>query len=376
MVSLRTTQTATIRYCPMLCRCTIIRSFISLTAFVAFMGGLRSQDVQFSQFYANPLYLNPALAGSHSGTYRIMSSYRNQWAGVVDRPFTTFSAGGDLKFTLRNERGSYSGGNDRVAAGVQFFSDRIGIYDYNTNRISFFGAYHKLLNGANKTYLSAGLQFGFAQRGINYEDLTFQDQFNGVDGFGGATAEPRPANALGYGDMSIGINFATAPKKDKGFHLGIGYQHFNKPNISFFNTDNRFTEEYEAFTLEPKLTIHTGVSVVRSELLSVQPRAIYVGQGSAASLIIGTNLKYNFIQSDDASFHIGGWLRASDNISTFQPTDLIVSVGFQQRGMLLGFSYDHHFRDLGASLLGQGIFEFTVSYIGEHENEDRLCPEF
>ena len=146
---------------------------------------LNSQDVQFSQFLANPLYLNPALTGSHSGTYRIMTSYRNQWSGPLESPFTTFSAGGDVKFTIRNRRGSFSGGNDRAAAGIQFFTDRINQFDYNTNHLSLFGAFHKLLSAKSNQYLSAGIQLGLGQRGVNYEDLTFQDQFNGVDQFSG-----------------------------------------------------------------------------------------------------------------------------------------------------------------------------------------------
>jgi len=360
----------------------LVRSWLSLPAiFLIVLGCFQSnigeaQDVQFSQFYANPLYLNPALTGSHSGTYRIMSSYRNQWAGVGGIPFTSFSAGGDTKITLPNKTGSFQGGNDRVAAGVHFFSDRVGIFDYNTNQISFFGAFHKLLSSEINSYLSAGFQFGFAQRGINYEDLSFQDQFNGVDAFNGPTGEPLPANALGYGDLSFGLNFSTQPRTDQGFHVGLAFQHFNEPNISFFNRDLRFAEEFLPVNLDTKLTFHTGLSIRRSDLLSIQPRAIYITQGAAASLIVGSNLKYNIIDSDEKSFHIGGWIRASDGLTTFQPTDLIISAGFQQRGLLIGFSYDHHLRDLGASILGQGIFEFTISYIGEHQNADRLCPEF
>ena len=34
-----------------------------LFALLFFMGELFAQDPEFSQFYANPLYLNPALAG-------------------------------------------------------------------------------------------------------------------------------------------------------------------------------------------------------------------------------------------------------------------------------------------------------------------------
>jgi len=335
-----------------------------------------AQDVQFSQFYANPLYLNPALTGSHSGTYRLMSSYRNQWSGALENPFVSYTAGGDIKFTLRNKRGSYSGGNDLAAAGIQFFSDRVGQFDYNTNQISFFGAFHKLLGAKTNQYLSAGLQLGLGQRGINYEDLTFQDQFNGVDLFNGGTAETLPANALGYSDVSIGLHYSVKPKQDKGIYMGVAYHHFNKPNVSFFNNDVRLGDLYVPFLLESKLTVHGGASFIKSELLSIQPRAIYIQQGQSATAIIGSNLKYKFIDSDGIALHIGGWLRASDNLTTFQPTDVIISAAFQKQGLQVGFSYDHHLRKLTSTLLGQGIFELTISYVGDHDNENEICPQF
>ena len=40
-----------------------------------------SQDLEFTQFYANPLYLNPAFAGSH-GCPRVSMNYRDQWPGL------------------------------------------------------------------------------------------------------------------------------------------------------------------------------------------------------------------------------------------------------------------------------------------------------
>jgi len=39
---------------------------------------IQAQDPTFTQFYANPVYLNPALAGS-SGCPRIALNYRNEW---------------------------------------------------------------------------------------------------------------------------------------------------------------------------------------------------------------------------------------------------------------------------------------------------------
>ena len=48
------------------------------------------QDMQFSQFYAAPIHLNPAFTGSTEWT-RVGVNYRNQWPGL-DRSFNAFSA--------------------------------------------------------------------------------------------------------------------------------------------------------------------------------------------------------------------------------------------------------------------------------------------
>src|SRR6201990_763912 len=52
-----------------------------------------AQDPQFSQFYAAPLYLNPAFTGSTNQT-RVGLNYRNQWPSI-DANFTTMSVYAD-----------------------------------------------------------------------------------------------------------------------------------------------------------------------------------------------------------------------------------------------------------------------------------------
>ena len=54
---------------------------------------LKAQDVAFSQFYANQLYLNPALAGS-ARCPRVTLNYRNQWPGIPST-YVTYSASYD-----------------------------------------------------------------------------------------------------------------------------------------------------------------------------------------------------------------------------------------------------------------------------------------
>ena len=55
---------------------------------------IKAQDPQFTQFYANPLYLNPAFAGS-ARCPRISMNYRNQWPSLSGR-YVTYSASYDM----------------------------------------------------------------------------------------------------------------------------------------------------------------------------------------------------------------------------------------------------------------------------------------
>lgn len=353
------------------------RLYIYSTALIMFMGmSANAQDVQFSQFYAHPLYLNPALTGSHAGTFRIMANYRDQWRGTIEQPFTTFSASGDMKFQLKQKRGAYSRFNDVFAVGVQFTSDRVSDIDYNTNGISLSAAYHKMLEASNKQYLSLGILMGIAQRGINYEDLTFGDQWNGATGYSDPTAENLPSNSLAYNDIGIGLHYSITPDTDKSFYIGASLHHLNQPNVSFFNRDVRNTSTTEPFKLPSKFSLHGGISLPMNDVVAIQPRAIYIQQGKASTFVVGTNFKYKFLDSNGVALHLGGWLRGSDNLTTFQPTDIILSAGYEKLGMLIGISYDIHLRQLSGTPLGQGMFELSIAYTGEHDNDTRICPSF
>ena len=57
--------------------------FIAIAACIFISNDANAQDPAFSQFYANPLYLNPAFAGATSkGCPRANLNYRDQWPGI------------------------------------------------------------------------------------------------------------------------------------------------------------------------------------------------------------------------------------------------------------------------------------------------------
>ena len=58
---------------------------------------LRAQDVHFSQQYAAPLFVNPAMTGLMQGDVRGSVIYRNQWASAMTgTPFRTIYGSADM----------------------------------------------------------------------------------------------------------------------------------------------------------------------------------------------------------------------------------------------------------------------------------------
>ena len=69
--------------------------FIAVAACIFISNDANAQDPAFSQFYANPLYLNPAFAGATpKGCPRANLNYRDQWPGI-GRTYVTTSASWD-----------------------------------------------------------------------------------------------------------------------------------------------------------------------------------------------------------------------------------------------------------------------------------------
>ncbi|MBK6997474.1 MAG: type IX secretion system membrane protein PorP/SprF [Lewinellaceae bacterium] len=81
---------------------------------------LSAQDKHFTQFYAAPLSLNPALTGAMEGSYRVGTIYRDQWRKVLDNPIKTFSMFADLRFDTRRKKNN----DDAIGLGLMFLMIR------------------------------------------------------------------------------------------------------------------------------------------------------------------------------------------------------------------------------------------------------------
>ena len=250
---------------------------------------IEAQDPHFSQFFSNPLLLNPALAGTSNGKYRVSSTYRDQWRSAIDDPLKTYTVSGDMSFSL-NERSSNN--PDKFAFGFNFFGDRVSQFDLNTTEVTLYGAYHKALDDKTNQYLSAGLYVGVAQKNINYEDLSFEDQFNSIDGYTLPGGEFLPINNFGYGDIGIGINYTASPSPASTIYAGIAMYHINNPNISFYKSDqSNNTSLLRNNNIDRKISVYLATSFATTPTMRIEPRVLYLKQGQSSEIDLGTNFR-------------------------------------------------------------------------------------
>jgi len=110
-----------------------MKKFLLFSFFVILLHQFAAaQDKHFTQFYAAPLTLNPALTGSFEGRYRVSTIYRNQWKKVLDNPFKTVALATDLRFPARTRSKS----KDAIGLGLLFFNDKTGVIDFSTTQIA------------------------------------------------------------------------------------------------------------------------------------------------------------------------------------------------------------------------------------------------
>ncbi len=274
---------------------------------------LFAQDPTFTQFYANPVYLNPALSGS-SGCPRVALNYRNEWPQLTGN-YVTYAAAYDSYFK------NISGG-----VGLVAMHDVQGQGTIQTSMIGASYSYYLKVN--RKFRLMFGTQAAYYQKYLDWSKLTFGDMIDPRRGFIYQTGDvPRGNGRRGFFDVSAGmVGFS------KNFYFGAAFHHLNRPDESLILGESR---------LPIKITGHIGANIKLgqrgrySSTTFLSPNIIYQNQNGFQQLNVGAYLKYE-------SFTIGAWYRNKDAF--------ILLVGINTDKYRIGYSYD-----LTVSQLGNGV---------------------
>lgn len=310
-----------------------------------FNSSVFGQDAEFTQFYANPLYLNPAFAGT-ARCPRINMNYRNQWPALTGT-YVTYNVSYDQHF-------------DGIQGGVGLLvtSDKAGEGIIGTT--NYGGIYSYQLNISREFSIRAALQASFIQKTLDASRLTFGDMIDKKYGFIYQTSEVTEPSRQ-YPDFSAGL-LAYGSK----VYGGIAVHHLTEPPEGFI--------VQQQGVLPKKITVHVGAMLPldkntrTSSATYLSPGVLYQQQGKFQQLNLGLYVAKNPL--------VGGiWYRhAFEN-----PDALIVLLGVQQGMFKFGYSYDVTVSKLASSSGGSHEVSFSIQFeckVKRKKFRKMICPSF
>jgi len=318
-----------------------IRLITTCTFLLIFLRS-NAQDPQFTQFYANPLYLNPAFAGSY-GCPRFALNYRNEWPQLSGN-YVTYSASYDQYF--KNISGGF---------GVLATHDQQGKGTINTSMLGLIYSYHLKIN--RKWKMMFGARASWYQKFLDWDKLTFGDMIDPRRGFIYSTGDVPRGGSRGFFDASAGFLIFN-----KHFFMGGSAHHLNEPNESMIIGDSK---------LPMRITGHAGADIPLggkskySNPTSIMPNIIYQYQNGFQELNIGTYIKHN-------GFTAGAWYRNRDAF--------ILTLGVSTPKFKVGYSYDVTISELNNGVSG-GSHEVSMGiFLNCHSRPASFktisCPSF
>ena len=306
----------------------VFRSFL-LPLFCVILAQISfAQDPAFSQFFANPLHVNPALAGT-SELPRAVVNYRNQWP-QKGTTFTTYSVSYD-----QTSRSSHSG------VGFQVYHDKELNNIINTSAASFSYSYHLKLNTWN--FVTLGLQAGGVLKQFNTKQFIFSSNIDQLSGEILGTSPYFSDEKKLYPDFAVG-----AVGQHNQFFWGLSAFHITRPNESIIEGDQKGN-------IPVKYTLHAGMRTKKfhngllSREFTFSPNILYQQQGTFKQL----NLGIYFIEQ---SFLFGGWLR--NNMDT-RPDAIIALIGLARNKFQFGYSFDYTLSKLSDYSFGSHEISLT-----------------
>lgn len=337
--------------------------FSTLTFCAALVSVSIAQDPNFSQFFASPLTLNPALTGKFDGTFRMAGNYRNQWP-TINNAFVTKTVSLDFGI-LKNRLADI----DQLGVGILAVTDRAGDGVLVTNYAGLSLAYHKGLDENGYNQIGAGFQGTYVNKRLDISKVDFEDELTPF-GFTGVTSEiftNKQVN-VSYIDINAGILFNGSTNGYNNYYIGASMYHINRPKESFQGGD---------FLLNPRVTIQAGGKIPVGSYHNFNISTNYSFQANAKNLMAGGAFSYNVNNDDEdpTNVFLGAWTR----ISSIYNDAVIPYIGLEFKSIHIGYSYDINISPLKTASNSVGGNEISLIYIKKpvDPNAKKLnCPRF
>jgi type IX secretion system PorP/SprF family membrane protein len=315
----------------------------------------KGQDMQFSQFYAAPLYINPAFTGQ-TIEHRMILNYRNQWPAIPNA------------FQAYHATYEYNAAEINSGFGLIFNREEAGSFGLTSDILALSYSYRIALD--RKHFIQTGLKFGYVWRSLDFNSLVFNDQLE-RDIPLTADEDAFLDDNVNYPDISWGALFYN-----DHYWVGTSINHINEPNQSLL-------EDAGQTELPLKWSVHSGY---RFELSgSTKSRTTrelftaihYKSQGKFDQVDLGAYLS-------QGPFVFGFWYRGipilKRNPEAVMNNDAIVALlglTIPDRNLRIGYSYDVTISRLISDSGGAHEISLIYEVAGKHSkrrNKRFLAP--
>ena len=242
----------------------ILYVYVSLLLLMAVPTVWAQQDPQFSLYMYNPLYYNPAAAGSE-GVPRLQLTYRSQYAGYQTNV-------GDNGAVQNTQLISFNMPLAKIKSGIGIYAlnDKYGPSINQTVQISY--AYRLALKNGT---LALGVQAGVFNRGFDFDQFKSRDPGDPLL-LGGTLNQFKP-------DVSAGAYYNTTD-----YWVGLSVTHLNGATYSYVTDRSIDPSEKKAY-LSAGYRLGVGYNIDVQPSVLIQYSFLQGISGSVASLnLVGT----------------------------------------------------------------------------------------
>lgn len=313
---------------------------------------LKAQDPQFTQFYAAPMYLNPAFTGV-TYEHRFIANYRNQWPGVK-KTYTTYMASYDYNMTDINS-----------GLGITIMQDRSGTAGLTHTQFGVNYAYHFKVSKFAEIRFGANLNYNLKR--IDFNKLKFNDQ---IASGSSTSIEAGNYQQLNYVDFAAGALLNSTQ-----YWLGLSAKHLTQPNSSL--TGDRVP-------LPLSISLHGGYRFILEEKSKQLKRYI------SPAFNYRHELKYDQFDLGLYYYHVplnvGVWYRGlpfkkyAPTYSSSESVAILVGFDLTEYNLRVGYSYDITVSKLSVSnSLGAHEISLIYEIANKRKKNKRVlvsCPKF
>lgn len=309
---------------------TLIGLFLCLAPSVA-------QDLHFSQFYLNPLHLNPAATGVFQGSWRVAGMYRSQWQ-TVPVAYETYSLSTDWKAIER--------GKSLVSFGLLLQNDHAGDANLSWSQGGLsISAAHAL---GKTSAIAAGFGVAAVQRTVDISHLKFKNQW-ATDFFDPTlpSQEPFGASSGLSPTLSAGLMWhyqATDSRTRAAF--GLGAAHLNRPIVSLGGIEEARIPLRTAFSAEGTYQIREQADLVAFAAAQTMK--------SAKEIVLGAGMRQILTNG------LANMTAVRATLATRLGDAIIPAIQIERNNWLVGISYDWNTSKFSEATNGRGGIEIAV----------------